>query len=110
MVIVSGAAYAQRMPPFVRLADYPRSSALAFRALGARRVIRTVLAQIVHDPSRVDDAQVRGYADPLDSADAVRLTLDDVRRWRDPALARALDAVRDSTLVGTVPRGCPAAR
>ena len=30
MVIVSGAAYEQRMPPFVRLADYPTISATAF--------------------------------------------------------------------------------
>jgi pimeloyl-ACP methyl ester carboxylesterase len=72
LVIVAGVAYEQRMPPFVHLADYPRFSALAFQALGARRVIRAVLEQIVHDPSRVDEDQVRGYADPLDSTEAVR--------------------------------------
>lgn len=43
---------------------------------------------------------------PLDSADVVHRTLDDVRHRRDPALARALEAVRDTTLVESVPRGC----
>ena len=82
LVIVAGAAYEQRMPPFVRLADYPRLSALFFRALGARRVIRTVLQQIVHDPKGVDESQVRGYADPLDSADAVRCLIATAKQIR----------------------------
>ena len=43
---------------------------------------------------------------PLDSADVARRSLDDARHWRDPALTRALDALHDSTLVATVPRGC----
>ena len=91
LVIVAGAAYEQRMPPFVRLADYPRLSALAFRALGARRVIRAVLRQIVHDPSRVDEGQVRGYADPLASADAVRCLIVTARQIR-PADLHAITA------------------
>jgi carboxyl-terminal processing protease len=45
---------------------------------------------------------------PLDTADAVRRTLDDVRRARDPALARAMDVVRDSALAASVPRRCDA--
>lgn len=82
MVIVAGAAYDQRLPPFVRLADFPRFSTAALRALGARRVVRSVLEQIVHDRTRVDDAQVRGYADPLDSPGAVRALIDTARRIR----------------------------
>ena len=71
IVVVAGAAYDQKLPPFVRLADRPRLSARLFRLLGPSRVVRAVIKQIVHDPSRVDDEQVRGYAEPLESADAV---------------------------------------
>lgn len=86
MVIVSGAAYDQRMPPFVKLADYPQVSALAFRAVGAPRVIRAVLGQIVHDPSRIDEDQVRGYATPLSTRDAVRCLIQTARQIRPAAL------------------------
>jgi pimeloyl-ACP methyl ester carboxylesterase len=89
MVIVSGAAYDQRMPPFVRLADYPRLSGALFRALGARRVVRKVLEQIVHDPARLDEATVRGYASGLDSSDAVRCLIASARQIRP----RTLDAI-----------------
>ncbi len=89
MVIVSGAAYDQRLPPFVRMADYPRLASLLFRALGSERVVRTVLGHIVHDPSRVDEAQVRGYATPLASDAALRALLETARQIR-PA---DLDAV-----------------
>jgi pimeloyl-ACP methyl ester carboxylesterase len=86
MVIVAGAAYDQRMPPFVKLADYPRASALAFRAFGAPRVIRAVLGQIVHDPSRIDDDQVRGYATPLATREAVRCLIQTARQIRPASL------------------------
>jgi pimeloyl-ACP methyl ester carboxylesterase len=86
MVIVAGAAYDQRMPPFVRLADYPQVSALAFRAVGAPRVIRAVLGQIVHDPSRIDDHQVSGYATPLATRDAVHCLIETARQIRPAGL------------------------
>src|SRR5690606_23221574 len=80
LVIVAGAAYDQRMPPFVRFADYPRVSATLFRALGARRLVRLVLEQVVHDPATVDESQVLGYATPLESADAVRCLIASARQ------------------------------
>jgi len=86
MVIVSGAAYDQRMPPFVRLADYPTLSAAAFRALGAPRVVRAVLEQVVYDATSVDDGQVRGYAEPLGAPDAVRALLETARQIVPPDL------------------------
>jgi pimeloyl-ACP methyl ester carboxylesterase len=86
MVIVAGAAYDQRMPPFVKLADYPQVSALAFRAVGAPRVIRAVLGQIVHDPSRIDEHQVSGYATPLANRDAVRCLIETARQIRPATL------------------------
>jgi pimeloyl-ACP methyl ester carboxylesterase len=89
LVIVAGAAYDQRMPPFVRLADYPHLSARLFEVIGARRVVRAVIEQIVHDPSRVDEAQVRGYADPLSTREAVRCLVATARQIRP----KALDAV-----------------
>lgn len=91
LVIVSGAAYDQRMPPFVRLADYPTLSAAAFKALGATRVIRAVLDQVVHDATSVDDEQVRGYAEPLGTSDAVRALLQTARQIR-PADLDAITA------------------
>jgi pimeloyl-ACP methyl ester carboxylesterase len=90
MVIVAGAAYDQRMPPFVRLADYPRISALAFRTVGARRVIRSVLEQIVHDPGRIDESQVRGYATPLGSPQAVRCLIASAQQIRPAELDRII--------------------
>jgi pimeloyl-ACP methyl ester carboxylesterase len=89
LVIVAGAAYDQRMPPFVRLADYPRLSGALFRAMGARRVVRMVLEQIVHDPARIDQQTVQGYAMQLDSADAVRCLIASARQIRP----RGLDAI-----------------
>ena len=86
IVIVSGAAYAQKMPPFVRLADFPKLSGAAFRTLGAARVVRAILEQVVHDPARVDDEQVRGYADPLATSDAVQALLETARQIQPPDL------------------------
>jgi pimeloyl-ACP methyl ester carboxylesterase len=90
MVIVAGAAYDQRMPPFVRLADYPRISSLAFRAVGVRRVIRSVLEQIVHDPGRIDESQVRGYATPLRSPEAIRCLIASAQQIRPAELDRII--------------------
>lgn len=86
MVIVAGAAYDQRMPPFVRLADHPRLSTAVFRVLGARRLVRMVIEQVVHAPARVDDQQVLGYATPLESPDAVRCLLASARQIRPATL------------------------
>jgi pimeloyl-ACP methyl ester carboxylesterase len=72
MVIVAGAAYEQRMPPFVRFAQFPRISAALFRAVGAQRVVRTVLERVVHDPGCIAEDQIRGYAEPLHAPEAVR--------------------------------------
>jgi len=87
-LLVAGAAYDQRLPPFAKLAAYPRVSALAFRALGPRRVVRAVLRSVVHDRARVDAEQVRGYADPLSPADAVRALIAAARQIRPTDLDR----------------------
>jgi pimeloyl-ACP methyl ester carboxylesterase len=80
LVIVGGVAYEQRLPPFAGLAERPRLSSLLFRLVGPRRVVRTVLRGIVHDGAAVTEHQVRGYADPLGSPDAVRALISAARQ------------------------------
>ena len=75
LVIVSGAAYRQRLPPFVAMARRPRLSAGLLGLLGPRRVIRYVLRTIVHDAEAVTSMQVEGYADPLRTKAARRALL-----------------------------------
>jgi pimeloyl-ACP methyl ester carboxylesterase len=86
-VIVGGAAYPQSMPPFIGLAERPRLSAFLFRLLGSHRIVRTVLRSIVHDKRGVDEAQVRGYSEPLRSPVAVRALIDSARQIVPPDLA-----------------------
>lgn len=80
LVIVGGAAYEQRLPPFVGLAERPRLGSLLFRLVGAERIVAGVLRSIVHDPGGVSRAQVQGYADPLRSSEAVRALTDTARQ------------------------------
>lgn len=72
LVVVAGAAYAQRIPPFVRLSHYPKVSEAAFRAVGARLVVRQVARSVVFDPTVVDREFVEGYVAPLEQPGAAR--------------------------------------
>lgn len=65
LVLVAGAAYRQKLPPFVSFAHRPLLSRLLMRVLGPRRIVRWVLRTIVFDPSRISSAQVEGYARTL---------------------------------------------
>jgi len=58
LVLVAGAAYSQRLPPFVSLARHPKLSGLLWLLFGSRRIARRVLQSIVYDPSRVTALQV----------------------------------------------------
>lgn len=86
LVIVAGAAYRQRLPPFVALGRRPRLSAALLRLVGTRRVVRWVLRSIVHDRAAVTRSQVEGYAEPLDSAEARRTLLETAARVVPPDL------------------------
>lgn len=86
LVIVSGAAYAQRMPPFVALADWPTLTPGLFRLVGARKVVKLALRGVVHDPAKVTADQIDGYARPLGSPDAVRVLLTTARMIEPPGL------------------------
>ena len=70
MVLVAGAAYPQKLPPFVALARRGRLASGLMRMLGARRVVRFVLRTIVYRPEDVTRSQVEGYADPLSTPEA----------------------------------------
>ena len=70
LVLLAGAGYRHRLPPFVALARWERLATGAMRLLGTRRVIRAVLRSIVRDPGGITRSQVEGYAEPLDSAEA----------------------------------------
>jgi len=72
MVIVAGAAYLQRMPPFVALARRPRLTGALLRLLGPRFVVREVLRSCVYDVTTVTREQVDGYAAPLRTPHAGR--------------------------------------
>lgn len=72
LVLVAGAAYRQRFPPFVALAHHPRLVSLFLRLFGTRRVVKRVLRDIVHDPDSVTPSQIEGYAHPMATAAARR--------------------------------------
>ena len=65
LVLVSSAAYPQRLPPFIALAARGRLSEWGFRFFPKRLLIRRVLRSIVFDREGVTDAQVAAYAEPL---------------------------------------------
>ena len=80
LVIVAGAAYAQRLPPFVALARYPRVTGAALKLVGPERTIRYVLGSIVHDRATLEPDQVRRYAQALRTKDGIRALLDAARQ------------------------------
>ena len=65
LVIVAGAAYRQRLPPFVFLARHPRLTWLVLRVAGVRLVVAQALRTMVFDPTTITGAQIDGYAAPL---------------------------------------------
>lgn len=80
VVMVAGAAYRQRVPPFVPLARHPRLFMSLMRMIGATLVVRYVLRTIVYDPDAIVAEQVAGYAAPLESPEAVRALIACARR------------------------------
>jgi len=87
LIILAGAAYKQRLPPFVGLASWPTLSGALFRLLGPNRIVRHVLRTIVDDAGGVTEQQVRGYADPLRAAGTLRALLSTARQIVPPDLA-----------------------
>ena len=65
LILVSGAAFPQRLPPFIALAARGRLSEWGLRLCPKRLLIRRVLRSIVYDPEGVTESQVVAYAEPL---------------------------------------------
>lgn len=84
LVMVAGAAYKQRLPPFVRCARYPRLAGHAFRAVGARFVVRQVARPIVYDTATITNEFVDGHAEPLTRPGAVHALLTCAARIAPP--------------------------
>lgn len=69
LVLVSSAAYAQRLPLFIALSARGRLSEWGLRLVPKRLLIRSVLRFfVVHDRRTITDGQVTAYAEPLYSA------------------------------------------
>ena len=68
LVLVSSAAYPQRLPPFISLSAHGPLSELGLRLFPKRLLIRWLLRSIVYDRQNVTDTQVAAYAEPLYSA------------------------------------------
>ena len=75
MILVASAAYAQRLPPFVALAKWPRLSTALLRMIGVRRVIRGVLRSIVYERRSVSVEQISAYSEALEAPEGVRSAL-----------------------------------
>jgi pimeloyl-ACP methyl ester carboxylesterase len=76
--------------------------AFLFRLVGPPLVVRVVLRSIVHDPACVTPDQVRGYAEPLRSEEAVRALIHSARQIVPsnlPALTRRYPEIEAPTLV-----------
>lgn len=87
LVVVAGAAYPQRMPPFVTIARTPRLARLLLAAVPPGLLARQVLRSIVFDPSVVTDELVEGYARPLAREGAPAALIATARRIQPPDLA-----------------------
>lgn len=75
MVIVSGAAYRQPLPPVVTLARHPRLATALMAVLGPRPVVAQALRAIVFDTTTITGDQISGYAASLGSKDSTRALL-----------------------------------
>jgi pimeloyl-ACP methyl ester carboxylesterase len=75
LVVVSGAVFPQRFPPFIGLARRAGAGELLLALQPPAWAIRAGLRGIVHDPDTVDDEQVEGYRAPLASRERRRAIL-----------------------------------
>jgi pimeloyl-ACP methyl ester carboxylesterase len=71
LVLVAGAAYRQRLPPFVALARHPRATRVLMRLLGPDLVISQALRSMVFEWGSITGDQIRGYAEPMGSRESV---------------------------------------
>ncbi len=84
VVVVSGAVYPQKLPPFISMARIPGLGLLFLLIPPPRALLRLGLRGIVHDPASVTEALVEGYLAPLRSRSRRKALLRAARRL-DPA-------------------------
>lgn len=65
LILVAGAAYPQRVPPFLRTAAAPWIGGALLRMVPMRWLIKQALRKVYFEPADVNDDQIRAYADPI---------------------------------------------
>ena len=65
LILVSGAVYPQKLPPYLSMARSRPLGDLLFLPTPPRWAMKRGLRGIVHDPTTVDMEQVEGYRDPF---------------------------------------------
>ena len=95
MVLISSPAYRQPLPPFVRMSERPRLTRFLIRAIGPRRLIRTVFRSIVRDPSIVTEEMVDAYAHALTTREGVNAAMAAGRRILPVDIDQASEKIRD---------------
>jgi pimeloyl-ACP methyl ester carboxylesterase len=98
LVIVSGAAYQQPLPPFVFIAHRGSMADLAFRIVDPALLAGQVLRTIVYDPACLTQERIDGYARPL-ADPSVRRALLATARVIVPAELDDLTAEYDTVCV-----------
>lgn len=88
LVLVGGAAYPQKLPPFVMAARASTVSCALFRFAGARTVVSQVLRSVVFDPACVTPDMVAGYAHPLERPGVLEALLESALHIQPPDLDR----------------------
>lgn len=88
LVLVAGAAYRQRLPPFVTLARHPRFTGAVLATLGPEFLIAQALRSVYFDRSEITGEQVRGYAAPWHDHDTRRALLTAALQVLPPDLDR----------------------
>jgi len=86
LILLASAAYPQKLPPFVRLGQWPRLGSALLRVVGARLLVSGVLRSVVHDPRTVTGEWVEGYAKPLSAPSARRALIETATQLVPPDL------------------------
>lgn len=88
LVLISSAAYRQRLPPYIAFARLPLLPRLFFRLVPGRWIARGALRRAVHDPETVREAAVEAYGRSLDSPGGRYATIQGARQIFPPNVER----------------------
>lgn len=102
LVLVSAAAFPQRVPRFIRWLRRPLLGPGLIRLIPPRFLVRRILRSIVHDPGSVTRRQVEAYAEPLSTPEGRSAILRGARQLVPADLERIAEryaSVRTPALV-----------